>query len=338
MAIKILIVDDSPSLRKYLTESLQNVQGLEVCGWASNGVEALARVKTLQPNVVILDIEMPLMDGLETLAELMAVNPVPVLVLSSFSARGSVNALRALELGAVDVYAKPEDPNLWPSTCQAIIAGIRVASNVNLVRRNKGSNLPLLKASDYEVILIGCSTGGPAALARILPRLPAHFPVPIAIVQHMPFAFIVGMAARFDQFCSNPVRVAKDGDIMGRGGIWIAPGESQTIVSRQGKALTLKVGSQSSYKGPYHPSVDMLFTSAARVCKTKILAFVLTGMGKDGLEGARAIRQEGGKVITQDEGSSVVYGMPGVVTSAGLANWQLSLNDISRLLCNIQGV
>lgn len=333
MAIRVLIVDDSATVRQLLTEILSSQADCEVVGWAGNGIDGLDKIRALRPDVVIMDVEMPLMDGVEALAVLMDIMPVPVVMFSAHTAKGAETTLRALDLGAVEVLEKPMRSQDWHATQQKILAAVRGAAGANLIRRQRaGSTLPGLQSHDYDFIIIGCSTGGPAALSKLLPSLPSPYPLPIIVVQHMPEMFLGALAARLDKYCSMPVALAVHGMPVEKGHIWIAPGDAQTTVIRRQGALVFKVGPDASYQGLYQPSLDLMLASAAAAGGQRVLAFVLTGMGRDGLEGAAILHEAGGTIITQDKESSVIYGMPGAVYNAGLASWQLSLGDIGRLL------
>lgn len=336
--IKILVIDDSSTIRHFLRECFDGEHDCQVIGWAGNGVDGLAKARILKPNVIIMDIEMPLMDGLEALAELMATNPIPVIMFSSLTAKGVSATLRALDLGAVDVLEKPTDPRKWDRMTQIIVDSVRSAAHANLSRQYHEYYLPMLLARDYEVIVVGCSTGGPAALSRLLPQLTSPYPLPLIIAQHMPEVFLEAMASRLDQYCAVDVKIAADGHPVQAGCVWIAPGGTQTTLERKGPDLYFRVGRDNDYPSLYQPSVDLLLSGAAEVCGPRSLAVILTGMGKDGVNGAGRIIKAGGSVIAQDRESSVIYGMPGAVYSAGLASWQLSLRDIGSLLRTFQEV
>jgi len=333
MAIRILIIDDSSTIRQLLVEIFRGEEDLKVIGWAGNGIDGLAKIRELKPDVVIMDVEMPLLGGVETLAELMETTPVPVIMFSSHTPKGASTTLMALDLGAVDVIEKPSCVADWEIIHRNIIPAVRAAAGANLARKTSFSkDLPRLQPSAFDLIAIGCSTGGPAALSRMLPLLPAPFPLPVVVAQHMPEVFLEAMTARLRRYCSVEVQLAAEGIPVRANCIWVSPGNTQTtVVNRRGE-LVFRVGQCSTYKGLYQPSVDMLLASAAEICGSRTLAFVLTGMGKDGLAGAARLHKAGGTIITQDKDSCVIYGMPGSICNAGLATWELPLEDIGSLL------
>lgn len=338
--IRVLIVDDSVVIRRLLTDILKDDPEIEVAGTAPNGKIALAKLPQLNPDIVTLDIEMPEMDGLQTLPELRKAYPkLPVIMFSTLTERGAKTTFDALALGATDYVAKPANvgnvtagiemvkAQLLPkikALCSQIQAPI--SSAPRLPTRVPVPNAPLRTNRSCEVVLIGSSTGGPQALASVLANLPANFPVPIAIVQHMPPVFTRHLAERLNQTCALEVREAAPGDELKPGRVLIAPGGCHLEFQRSGLAVKA-VLQQEPPENSCRPAVDVMFRSGAQIYGSGCLALVLTGMGTDGLRGAQAIHTAGGTVLAQDEATSVVWGMPRAVTEAGLASqvWPLPM-------------
>ncbi len=341
--IRILVVDDSVVIRRMLTDAIVDPL-LEVVGSAPNGRIALARIPQLNPDVVTLDIEMPEMDGLETLAALRKTYPrLPVIMFSTLTERGATATLDALSLGANDYVAKPSNVgsaakaieaiqrDLIPkikACCPTLVAAetVRPRRSSAVVRTTALS--PARPLGRIEVVAIGVSTGGPNALSVLLPALPANFPVPIVIVQHMPPLFTKFLAERLRLKCQFLVEEGSQQQVLSASHAWIAPGDFHMIVERQGTLVRL-----STHQGPQEnscrPAVDVLFQSVAEVYGANVLGVVMTGMGKDGLRGSERIRDAGGHIIVQDEASSVVWGMPGFVAAAGLAEKVLPLDQLA---------
>lgn len=341
---RVLLVDDAVVIRKALSLAIAQDLDLEVAGTAVNGRVALAKFHTLKPDIVLLDFEMPEMDGLTTVRELRKVDPrVPIIMFSSLTERGASITLEALSLGATDYVTKPCNADMT-ATLEAIsrelIPKIRALcrlpeARASLAPAAKSSlqtpPIPILHRPGVlppvRVVAIGVSTGGPDALARLLPSLPANFPVPIVIVQHMPAIFTSLLAARLSTKSALPVRECVSGQPLTPGCAVIAPGNFHMEVSRQDALILLK-----THQGPKEnfcrPSVDVLFHSVARVFGARSLAVVLTGMGQDGLKGCATLRGLGARIYVQDEASSVVWGMPGFVARSGLADKTLPLDQM----------
>jgi two-component system chemotaxis response regulator CheB len=342
--IRILIVDDSAVMRSLLRSVVCADAGMEVAGTAGDGESALSAIETLRPDLVLLDVEMPVMDGLVTLRKLRAKNPrMPVIMCSSLTQRGAKVTIEALASGASDYVGKPTGQAGREEAAKALslelIPKIQALTSQQLTFAAAHTSLifpcapppktpPL--TSIPVAVAIGVSTGGPAALDLLLPALPAGFPLPILIVQHMPELFTKPFAERLNGRCSLRVREATDGEPVCAGTIYIAKGNWHMEVltsSRAGLPNTLHL-SQGPPENHCRPAVDVLFRSVAAVYGAGTLAVVLTGMGADGLLGCRTIRDHGGSVLAQDQASSTVWGMPGVVANAGLAHRILPLNAI----------
>ncbi len=328
--IRVLIVDDAVVARRIVAELLSADPELEVAGMAANGRIALAKVAQLDPDLVTLDLEMPDMDGLETLAALRKAHPhLPVVMLSRYTRRAAVATLDALAGGACDYVTLPEASEGSAATVQAIreqlIPKIKQQAARHVgdkprpapARSRPLSDNGLSARPRIEVVAIGASTGGPNALGTVVPGFPSGWPVPTLIVQHMPPVFTRQLAERLSVKSHIPFREATAGACLAPGEGWVAPGDYHLQVARDEASVRLHV-----HQGPpehsCRPSVDQLFRSVAAAYGPAALAVVLTGMGQDGLRGCEAIRAAGGQVLAQDEPTSVVWGMPGFVARAGL--------------------
>jgi two-component system chemotaxis response regulator CheB len=347
--IQIMIVDDSLVVRKVLTTVLSSDPDIAIAGWASNGRLALAKLQTLRPDIILLDIEMPEMNGLETIPGIRKILPhIPIIMFSTLTERGAEATLDALALGASDYVAKPSNQNV-AATSEAIhrelVPKIKAlcksparfrdpvsgaASAIAAARRPEiRFHAASRSSSPPRIVTIGVSTGGPDALAQLLPSFPADFPLPVVIVQHMPPIFTTLLAKRLATKCALPVRECRPGDWLDPSCAWIAPGDYHMVVQEEHHRVRL-----CTNKGPREnfcrPSVDVLFRSVAAVYGANSLGVILTGMGQDGLKGCEALCAAGASVIVQDEASSIVWGMPGFVARAGLAEKVLPLDQIGN--------
>ena len=333
--IRVLVVDDSVVLRRLLSDELNGDPDIEVVGIAANGRIALQRIPQVNPDLVILDVEMPEMDGLETLAAIRKTyGKLPVVMFSALTERGAHATLEALSLGASDYFTKPTSDagvdaslkvvreQLIPKIKALASAHRRKATPVSPSRAGS-----IFKASPVHAVAIGCSTGGPNALAEVLPRLSASFPVPILIVQHMPPMFTRLLADRLTAQSSLKVHEAATGMVVQPGNAYVAPGDYHMTVVRSGDQVRI-VTQQDPPENSCRPAADVMLRSVATAYGAGSLAVILTGMGQDGLRGCESIRLAGGQVIAQDEASSVVWGMPGYVVKAGLATQELPLDQI----------
>lgn len=363
MAVKVLVVDDSGFFRRRVSEILSADPNIQVIGTATNGREAIEQAQALKPDVITMDYEMPMMDGITAVRNIMQRCPTPVLMFSSLTHEGARVTLDALEAGAVDFLPKnfedisrnPErvkqllcekihtiarsnrrslspPPVATPAATPATQAkpAVRPAVGSTLSRpatvTPSASAAPKRKA--YKLVAIGTSTGGPVALQRVLTQLPANFPAPIVLIQHMPAAFTKAFAERLDKLCQISVKEAEDGDVLRPGLALLAPGGKQMMVDGRGVIKILPGDERLNYK----PCVDITFGSVAKSYADKVLAVVLTGMGADGREGARLLKQGGSQVWAQDEASCVIYGMPMAIVKANLADAIYPLDDIGRHL------
>lgn len=341
--IRVLIVDDSVVARRLLTDALSNDPAVEVADIAATGRVAMAKLPYCNPDVVTLDVDMPEMSGLETLAAIRKQHPhLPVIMVSNLTEHGAVVTLDALSLGATDYVTKPSDVRNRDAALQKLRDDL-LPKLKTFCRR--GSELlpppaPVTAPAAAEtvsaftpvpgtlvnVVALGISTGGPNALAEILPLLPKDFPVPFLIVQHMPPIFTKFLSDRLASKCAMKVSEALPGDILEAGHIYIAPGDHHLAVERADNGVRVRIH-QEAPENSCRPSVDVLFRSVAKVYGSQSLAVIMTGMGQDGLRGCEQIKQAGGQVVAQDEASSVVWGMPGFVVRAGLADRVLPLGQ-----------
>jgi two-component system chemotaxis response regulator CheB len=346
--IRVLVVDDSVVIRRLLTDILSQDPEIELAGTAPNGRIALSKLPQVNPDIVTLDIEMPELDGLSTLPELRKAYPkLPVIMFSTLTERGALATLDALARGATDYVTKPANVGSVAAGIQsvkdqlipkikALCSGVHSAvapRPAPLAPRLRTDRAVSRAPQRCEVVVIGSSTGGPQALATVLSRIPADFPVPIVVVQHMPPVFTHHLATRLNQVSALSVHEASGGETLQPGQVLIAPGNYHLELQRQGIAVKTIV-QQGPPENSCRPAVDVLFRSAAQVFGPQCLGVVLTGMGHDGLRGAEHIVHVDGTVIAQDEASSVVWGMPRAVAEAGLARHVLPLalisNELSR--------
>jgi two-component system chemotaxis response regulator CheB len=326
--IRVLVVDDSVVIRKLLSDTLSGDPALQVVGVASDGRIALAKIPLLKPDLITLDIEMPVMNGLEALAAVRKLYPkLPVIMFSTLTEHGAAATLDALSLGASDYATKPSNTGSLAVAVEAVhndlipkikaLCGVATLATTPLVRPRPALKTSLRFKPRIEVVAVGTSTGGPNALAEVLPRIAKDFPVPIVVVQHMPPIFTRLLAERLASRSVIPVEEGSDGAILSPGHAWIAPGNFHMKVTRAGVGRRLSLN-QAPPENFCRPAVDVLFRSVALAYGANVLAVVMTGMGSDGTLGAQDIRDAGGDVIIQDEASSVVWGMPGLVHASGL--------------------
>jgi two-component system chemotaxis response regulator CheB len=340
MTIRVLVVDDSALMRKLLTEIINALPDLEVVGSAPDAHMAREMIKTLNPDVLTLDVQMPKMDGLEFLERLMRLRPMPVVMVSAYTEAGSDTTLRALELGAVDFIGKPraESQQRMEEYAQELGEKIRAAKGARLRRlqplptaANSAATLrpsAVRAGGSNKIIFIGASTGGTEAIKQVLLGIPADCP-PILIVQHMPETFTGSFARRLDSLCAPRVIESAGGERLENGTVYIAPGHSHMVIKRTGSGLVTEL-QQTPPVNRHRPSVDVLFDSAAAVMGKQAVGVILTGMGKDGAQGLLRMRQAGAYTLGQDEASCVVYGMPREAALVGAVEEVASLDEMSR--------
>jgi two-component system chemotaxis response regulator CheB len=403
MAYKVLVVDDSSFFRRRLSDILNKDNNLEVIDVAINGREAVEKAISLKPDVITMDIEMPILNGIDAVKAIMAKAPTAILMFSSLTHQGAKATLEALDAGALDFLPKKfneiaqnneEAGKLLRQRVnqlarkKAIVARQYSANNLSSPGRNNAADrhsttrpisltntratiagntaykrpepthsapsikpryishasaterdtkatsnaLPKASGKSYQLLAIGTSTGGPVALQKILTQIPQNFPIPIILIQHMPAAFTAAFASRLNNLCQINVKEAEDGDLLRAGCAYLAPGGRQMIIEGKKHAAKLKVFEDNSPRITYKPSVDISFGSAAKVYNGDVLGIILTGMGADGREGARMLKNKGATIWSQDEQSCVVYGMPQAVKIAGISSLELPLDDIASAI------
>lgn len=344
---KVLIVDDSVIVRKILGDIFAADPGIEVVGSAPDPYAARDLILSLKPDVITLDIEMPKMDGLTFLKLIMKHHPLPVIILSSLSQRGSQVALDALAAGAVDVMGKPSSSVVTKDMGPELIAKVKAAAGARRFSAPiatpaspaRSPAVPIAGAAYYDprqIILIGASTGGTEVLKEVMATLPGNLP-PILIVQHIPSAFSGAFAKRLDEVSKFEVREAREGDILRRGMALVAPGDFHMVLRKSGESgygISLKQGPKIHF---CRPSVDVLFESAAPLVGRRAVAGILTGMGADGAVGLLKLRQAGARTFAQDQKTSVVYGMPRVAVEMGAVETVLSLDKIAEHIVKTAG-
>lgn len=346
MPISVLIVDDSSFFRVRIRGLINSHPQLTVIGEATNGREAVEKAVKLKPDVITMDYEMPMMDGISAVKEIMSRQPTPILMFSSLTQAGARVTLDALDAGAVDYLPKSYEnvaggPSaLKKALCDKIIAiaGQAKPKATSAAAAVEPAREPVAPRSGqkrypqkFDLVMLGTSTGGPVALQKILTQLPANFPVPILMIQHMPGSFTGAFADRLDRQCRIKVREAADGDSLKPGEALLAPGGKQMMLSGKGRIKIFDGDERLNYK----PSVDVTFGSAVKHYGKNLLAVVLTGMGADGREGARLIKKSEGVVWAQESSTCVIDGMPAAVVKANLSDEQVALNDVARRLVDV---
>lgn len=356
MPYKVLVVDDSTFFRRRVREILNQDPLLEVVGEAKNGREALDMVRDLDPDVVTMDVEMPVLDGISAVKQIMINQPVPIIMFSSLTYEGAQATLDALDAGALDFLPKKfediardrkEVVELLQSRVRAL--GLRKGSIKRFRKIPELAKIPgktratrtFIRSSSlhspvtsrtkrYRILAIGTSTGGPVALQTILTQIPVTFPYPIILVQHMPGTFTTAFAERLNHMCQIKVKEGINGELMRPGTAYLAPGGKQMIVEGSASNARISVSDSTVLENlTYKPSVDLTFTSLAKVFGGDVLGIILTGMGADGREGCRNLKALGARIWAQDEQSCVVYGMPQAIAKANIADRSISLPEIA---------
>lgn len=341
--LKVLIIEDSAFMRKMITEILLSDERIHMIETARNGKEGLKKIKTFSPDVITLDIEMPVLDGIDTLKVIMEETPLPVVMLSSLTSRGATQTIEAMSVGAIDFIAKPSgsislDIN---DIKEEIIDKVIMAAHSNTTRKKKPitdpvKTMPKQQAHTKSLVAIGTSTGGPRALQEVLRHLPKDFNAPILIVQHMPPNFTKSLANRLNTLSEIEVKEATHGEIIRKGVAYIAPGDFHMRVRKTGMALTIELTKSPLVNG-HRPAVDTLFLSIAELERLNKIAVILTGMGRDGSLGLTEIkkRDKGAIILSESEDSSIVYGMPAAAAETGYVNQVLNLYKMGEAINNL---
>lgn len=336
--VRVLIVDDSALMRRVIWGLLEEDPEIQVVGSAVDGLDAIEKIPQLKPDVVTLDVEMPRLDGLQTLGYLMSESPVPCVMLSAYTPRGAETTLKALDFGAADFVQKPSGAislNL-ERVKEELLAKVKVAKGIDLKRLafkpGPGAASPAPKpkpaADRGSVVAIGTSTGGPRALQAVLPALPADLGAPVLVVQHMSAGFTRSLAERLDRESRLRVKEAEEGEPLEAGTAYLAPGDWHMQVERRPSGVHVKLDQRPPVLG-VRPSVDILFGSVAEAYGPKAVGVVLTGMGRDGAKGLKAMKAKGAVALAQDQATSVVYGMPRAAFAAGCVDRVLALDAVA---------
>lgn len=337
--INVLVVDDSSLMRRMIIDILKNHPDINVIGYAMNGQMAVSQLERLQPDVITLDVEMPFMNGLETLKEIRRIRPTPTIMLSSLTKSGAEVTIQALELGAVDFIQKPESNSAadLKHIQEEIISKVLMAAKIKSSRLHIQSQKQTVETAIYKTtpkvtrvktVVIASSTGGPQALKEVIPFLPGDLPAQVLIVQHMPPKFTDMLAQRLDKISAFSVREAKDNDMLEAQHAFMAPGDYHMCIEGHNK---IKLNQEPSLWG-VRPAADLTIASAAKVFREDLICVVLTGMGHDGTQGAGAVKKFGGYCIAEDQSTCVIYGMPKCVIDAGYADRIVPLHKIAAAI------
>lgn len=343
--IRVLVVDDSATSRLLLVAILRADPGIDVIGQAADGLEAVAMVKRLHPDIVTMDVQMPKLDGFAATKRIMVEAPTPILITTGIDPRALSVSLEAVRMGALAVHAKPGDPRspTFDEEARELVRQVKAMSRVKVVRHYDLAPAPVappaasahaLHDAPAEVVAIAASTGGPAAIHRILTVLPADFPVPILIVQHISRGFSGGFAGWLDKASAVRVKLAEEGEVLRPGTVYVGVDDRHLCVSA---ARRIHLSSEAEVGG-FRPSGTPLFESVAAAFGRNAVAVILTGMGRDGVDGLRAIRNAGGRIVAESEATAVIYGMPAAAVNEGLADLVLPLDDVCSAVASIVGV
>ncbi len=355
--IKVLVTDDSAFMRRAITTMIENEADMDVVATARSGEEAITKALQLNPDVITMDVEMPGMGGLEAVRQIVADHRIPIIMCSSLTHEGAETTFRALELGAVDFIAKPDAAYVnIQDVARDLVAKIRAVSRRGAQPAHPivhtpmpGTERPRIiapplrvalvprSASKYDCVAIGTSTGGPVALSHVVPVLPANFPLPVLIVQHMPMGFTRPLADRLNAQSKLNVHEAVNGMVLEGGSALVVPSGKQIALRRNGSEVELRLVDDDGHS-LHVPSVDTLAEQVADAYGDAAIGVILTGMGQDGVKGLRRLKERGGYVIGQNEATCVVYGMPRAAAKEGLVDREAALDDIPQMLCDLSGV
>jgi two-component system chemotaxis response regulator CheB len=343
----VLVVDDSAFFRHRITNMLNSDDQIEVIDTAGDGRSGVEKALRLKPDVITMDVEMPIMDGITAVKQIMSKAPTSIMMLSSHTSEGAKATLDALNAGALDFIPKQTDPS---SAAKKEFAGKLIHRVLAMGRKLRGATIPPVekvagrtsrarqreeqlsaKKGSYELVVVGASTGGPVAIQKVICSLPSSFRIPMVLVVHMPASFTKAYAERLNSISKLNVKEAVDGDLLTPGRVLLAPGGSQLSFRSNGNGLAVVIREGAAGE-TYRPSVDLTFESAARILRDSVLAVVLTGMGSDGCKGAALLKQCNSTVWSQDEASCVIYGMPQAVEKEGLSDMVLPLELIGNML------
>ncbi|PAD40081.1 chemotaxis response regulator protein-glutamate methylesterase [Terribacillus sp. 7520-G] len=341
--IRVLVVDDSAFMRKIISDLLNGDERLEVIGTARNGKDGLEQISQLKPDVVTMDVEMPIMDGLEALKEIMRKHPLPVVMLSSLTKQGADMTIHAMSLGAVDFIAKPSGSislDLDKVRDELVVKVVAASSSrLSVKQRVKAADVKMIakaperKRADRSLVAIGTSTGGPRALQEVVGKLPSALAAPVVVVQHMPVGFTKSLAERLDGLSAISVKEAQQNEILKNGVVYIAPGGQHLTIEQADSRLIAKLTMEEPVKG-HRPSVDRMFESISSLENVDICTVIMTGMGADGTDGLRMIRDKHPSVYSIGESaeSCVVYGMPRAAAEAGLLHHVCPVQSIASAI------
>lgn len=353
--IKVLIVDDSAFMRKMIQDFLTEHPSIQVIGTARDGRDALKKIKTLQPDVVTMDIEMPVLNGLDALQFIMEEHPLPVIMLSSTTTQGAENTMQAIAYGAIDFIAKPSGPisldlyKIKEELIQKVISAskanlaqlakktIHVKSTIipakdysKIERRERISNTPPLRQLNKKLVCIGTSTGGPRALQNVITKLPKSIDAPVFVVQHMPAGFTKSLAMRLDSLSDCHVKEATDGEFAQKGTVYIAPGGFHMLIRESGGNLKIQLDDKTPPRNGHRPSVDVMYESISDISSYSKIAVIMTGMGADGSQGLIVLKNKGSVVaIAESQQTSIVYGMPKAAAATNLVDEVQNVEKIS---------
>lgn len=341
-SVRVLIVDDSAFMRRVITSILEKDPLIKVVGFARNGKDALEKISIMRPDVITLDVEMPVMDGFSTLSHLMqSSHPVPVVMVSNLTVAGAEETIKSLALGAVDFVTKPNQQSDLHEMSVQLISKIKLAAKIPAKKLSARPvpGIPIkmpcvvpARARSAKLVAIGTSTGGPAALQQLLAPLPQNFPVGVVVAQHMPPGFTRPLAQRLNTICQLKVKEAEEGDLIKPGQVLIAPAGWQTQLKRFPRGIGIHLDKSCHFHTLFRPSVDILLLSVANIYGQESIGVLLTGMGNDGVQGLKAIKEKNGRTLVEAESTCIVFGMPKAAIEAGVADQIVPLDQMASVI------